>query len=113
MRTTRPVCSLVLIAIVLGSLSAAIAAEPAGSQARRDQLRKTYRDGNYKGAYEGFRRLALDPDDDPLKVGDVVRDALRGWCRCPRQQWDLCPGTRQGAPGQLFERRGPTRRGRR
>ena len=33
-------------------------------------------DGNFKDAYEGFRRLALNKDDDPRKVGDDLRDAL-------------------------------------
>ena len=37
-------------------------------QARRDALMKTYQAGNWKDAYDGLRKLALDPQDDPLKV---------------------------------------------
>jgi len=31
---------------------------------------KQMKDGNWKDAYEGFSRLALDPADDPAKVGE-------------------------------------------
>src|SRR5207253_1686576 len=37
--------------------------------AKRDSLMKAYTAGNYKDAYDGLRKLALDPQDDPLKVG--------------------------------------------
>ena len=45
------------------------AAEPQDNTMQREQLLKTFRAGNYKDAYEGFRKLALDPKDDSRKVG--------------------------------------------
>jgi uncharacterized protein YfaS (alpha-2-macroglobulin family) len=38
-------------------------------QQRRDRLVRAHKDGNYKVAYEGLRKLALDSKDDPKKVG--------------------------------------------
>jgi len=62
---------------LLGVASGDIVGEPAGNQARRDQFHKAFRDGNYKDAYEGFRKLALDPGDDPLKVGEDLEMATQ------------------------------------
>ena len=42
-------------------LAVAGAAEPKDITMQRDQLLKTFQAGNYKDAYEGFRKLALDP----------------------------------------------------
>ncbi|MBN2024823.1 MAG: alpha-2-macroglobulin [Pirellulales bacterium] len=36
--------------------------------ARRETCRKAYENRNYKDAFEGYRRLALDPADDPAQV---------------------------------------------
>ncbi len=47
---------------------------------QRKKLHKTYQDGNYKDAYEGFRKLALDPENNPKKVGsdlDMATNCLR------------------------------------
>src|SRR5437764_7706177 len=44
--------------------------------ANRDDLVKTYKAGNYKDAYDGLRKLALDPKDDPLKVRDDLNLAI-------------------------------------
>jgi uncharacterized protein YfaS (alpha-2-macroglobulin family) len=38
-------------------------------QEQRTRLTKAANDGNFKDAYEGLRKLALDPKDDPLQVG--------------------------------------------
>jgi uncharacterized protein YfaS (alpha-2-macroglobulin family) len=38
-------------------------------QQRRDRFVRMHKDGNYKTAYEGLRKLALDPKDDAKKVG--------------------------------------------
>ncbi|MFH0924912.1 MAG: MG2 domain-containing protein [bacterium] len=45
-------------------------------QEQRDKYSKLYNDGNYKDAYEGFSQLALDPNDDPLKVGEDMNKAV-------------------------------------
>jgi uncharacterized protein YfaS (alpha-2-macroglobulin family) len=41
------------------------AEKPAAS---RESLMKAHANGNFKDAYEGLRKLALDPNDDPKKV---------------------------------------------
>jgi hypothetical protein len=46
------------------------------TQARRDNLQKAYQAGNYKDAYEGLRQMALDPADDPARVGDDMNTAV-------------------------------------
>ena len=65
----RMLCVLVLVGMVVGSVAWMGAEEPGASQARRKQLVEMMQAGNYKEAYEGFRKLALDPADDPLQVG--------------------------------------------
>jgi uncharacterized protein YfaS (alpha-2-macroglobulin family) len=45
------------------------AADKPSQQAQREALTKTFQAGNYKDAYTGFRKLALDSNDDPLQVG--------------------------------------------
>ncbi len=72
----RFVCCSVLAGIVLGNFATAQAADPA-NQAQRELLLKTEKQGNYKDAYEGFRKLALDPNDDPRKVGEDLDSATR------------------------------------
>lgn len=42
----------------------------------RDALMKLHRDGNFKDAYEGLRKLALDPNDDPAKVSQDLRTGI-------------------------------------
>src|ERR1700726_4071487 len=58
------------VALTLAAaLSGLFAAEPPSPQGQREALMKTYQAGNYKDAYDGLRRLALDPNDDPVQVG--------------------------------------------
>ncbi len=38
-------------------------------QSQREQAYKSYQQGNYKDAYEIYRKLALDPNDDPRLAG--------------------------------------------
>ena len=33
-------------------------------------MKKAFQAGNYKDAYDGLRKLALDPNDDPRQVGE-------------------------------------------
>ena len=54
-----------------------IAMEQPQNQPQRDALQKVFQAGNYKDAYEGFRKLALDPTGNPLKVGDDLRAAVQ------------------------------------
>jgi uncharacterized protein YfaS (alpha-2-macroglobulin family) len=51
-------------------------AEEAPATDQRGKLMKAHRDGNYKDAYEGLRKLALDPKDDPKLVGKDLTTAI-------------------------------------
>src|ERR1700729_1403691 len=54
--------------------------KPAEQKESREKLTKAARDGNYKVAYEGLRKLALDPKDDPKQVAgglDLAIDRLQ------------------------------------
>jgi uncharacterized protein YfaS (alpha-2-macroglobulin family) len=53
------------------------AADPPSPQERHDQLSKTMKAGNFKDAYEGFRKLALDPNDDHKQVGQDLEMAIQ------------------------------------
>ena len=63
-------------AVLVGTLALAAAvtwsfgAQKSPQQERREALTKAANAGNYKDAYDGLRKLALDPKDDPEKVGD-------------------------------------------
>ncbi len=36
----------------------------------RDKLQKLVQEGNFKDAFEGYRKLLLDPQNDPRLVGE-------------------------------------------
>ena len=55
------------------AVSCLIAAEPPG----RDSLMKQFQAGNFKDAYEGLRKLALDPKCDPGKVSTDLTTGLQ------------------------------------
>ncbi len=68
------------LAVLIG-ISAFLAAlglaESADPPVTRDELQKTFKAGNFKDAYEGLRRLALDPQDDPRLVGEDLKLAVQ------------------------------------
>ena len=60
------------VSLVAAALVAFTAA-PAGAEGhrkQRDRASKHYSDGNYKDAYELYRKLALNQDNDPALVGN-------------------------------------------
>lgn len=65
-----------LIAAMLLS-SAVSSAAPSDTRDMRRQMQETYNQGNYKDAYAGYRKLALDPQDDPRQVGDDLNMAVQ------------------------------------
>src|SRR5262245_50109877 len=71
-------CSAVGLTVFLWFGATAGKVWPADSspQSDRDRYQKLYDDGNYNDAYEGFRKLALDANDDPLRVGADLNMAL-------------------------------------
>jgi uncharacterized protein YfaS (alpha-2-macroglobulin family) len=65
--------------ILTAAIGWKLSAEPVTAEEQREILAKKYKDGNYKEAYDGLRKLALDPKDDPLKVSwdlDTAIDCL-------------------------------------
>ncbi len=63
---------LVGLVLLVGLAAAGLAAWARKGRAchlRGKRLPRTFREGNFKDAYEGFRKLALDPADDARKVG--------------------------------------------
>jgi uncharacterized protein YfaS (alpha-2-macroglobulin family) len=56
---------------------ASFAAAPANDDSLRKQMQQEYEKGNYKDAYEGFHKLALDPQNDPRLVGHDVTMAVQ------------------------------------
>src|SRR5581483_2758686 len=52
-------------------------AAPASQDQLRQTAQKAQQAGNYKDAYELFRKLALDKDDDSLKVGEDLTNGLQ------------------------------------
>ena len=67
--------------LVLSTTISKVWPADASLSAERDRYQKLYDDGNYKDAYDGFRKLTLDATDDPLRVGSDLDMALN----CLRQ----------------------------
>jgi uncharacterized protein YfaS (alpha-2-macroglobulin family) len=56
------------------TLPTSASAQTKSSDSDRAKYQKQYDNGNYKDAYEGFRKLALDSNDDPMHAGaDLTR----------------------------------------
>src|SRR4051794_40371800 len=53
---------------------------------QRTKLTKAYNDGNFKVAYEGLKKLALDPKDDPALVGKDLELAITSLYRLGRTE---------------------------
>lgn len=72
-----------LVRLVLGSLfllgvvaAGAFSQAPSGEELRATS-QKAMNDGNFKDAYEGFRKLCLDPKTDPLAVPNDLNMAVQ------------------------------------
>jgi len=75
MKRTRHLA--LLAVVVLTSVAVVYAAGLTGeAKIGRDQAIKLHKDGNYKEAYEAFAALALDPGDDPMKVGQDLHHGV-------------------------------------
>lgn len=68
----------IVLGVTLSLLSAAVWLIAANRTATpsRDALRKAFHAGNFKDAYEGLHKLALDPQDDPTEVSQGLTMAL-------------------------------------
>jgi uncharacterized protein YfaS (alpha-2-macroglobulin family) len=67
---------LVIVLTLAAAGTLLVAAEPLSAQQRRESMMQTYRAGNYKDAYEGLRKLALDPQADRALVGSDLDTAV-------------------------------------
>src|SRR2546429_180116 len=68
-----------MLTVVLITSLVAVSRLSAGAPSiaeQRSKLTKAFDDGNYKIAYEGLRKLALDPKNDPLLVGKDLELAV-------------------------------------
>ena len=63
------------LVLILGSVWVA-AAEKTASQSQRPEFEKAMKDGNFRDAYDGFRKLALDPNNDSAQVSGDLRKGI-------------------------------------
>ena len=79
MNLARMSAVLVPATILLGVLTMGNgnAIEPRPNPSQRQQFQKRFQEGNYKEAYDGFRKLALDPNDEPRQVGQDLQMAVQ------------------------------------
>ncbi len=49
----------------------------ASREGDRKRMQDAFKQGNFKDAYEGFRKLTLDPKDDPQRVGSDLNMAVQ------------------------------------
>ncbi len=60
--------------LVAGLAAATISATP-NEKAARETAQKNVKDGNWRDAYDGYRKLALDPKSDPKMIGSYLQQA--------------------------------------
>ena len=63
-----------LLVLALAASRGVSADKPSGTD--RAKYQKLYNDGNFNDAFDGFRKLALDSQDDPLQVGSDLEQAI-------------------------------------
>ena len=68
----RLLLGLVSILLLAAGSTGVFSSEAAGPPART-ALRKMMKDGNFKEAYDGMRKLTLSAEVDPKQVGPVMR----------------------------------------
>ena len=87
---------LLAVAIVVGLVGAwRLTAGAPSLDEQRAKLTKAYADGNFKVAYEGLRKLALDPKNDRILVGNS---------KAGRHRWTGSPTLVCGNPSAGFPR---------
>src|SRR5438093_1225527 len=77
--------SVLAVALVVAGLGAwRLTAGAPSIEEQRTKLTKAYNDGNFKVAYEGLKKLALDPKNDPKLVGSDLELAITSLDRLGR-----------------------------
>ena len=67
-RTKRQILILGIALLMVASVGRRLAAQAPSLQEQRGKLTQAFQAGNYKEAYEGLRKLALDAKDDPQQI---------------------------------------------
>jgi uncharacterized protein YfaS (alpha-2-macroglobulin family) len=67
----------VVAALGVGIVCWVVAADAPSFQERHNSLMRNFQAGNFKDAYDGLRKLALDPKADPSQVGEVLNTAVQ------------------------------------
>jgi uncharacterized protein YfaS (alpha-2-macroglobulin family) len=76
---------LLVVALTLGLVGVwRLTAGTPSIEQQRTKLTKAYNDGNFKVAYDGLRKLALDPKNDPTLVGKDLELAINSLYRLGR-----------------------------
>src|SRR5688572_7181349 len=83
MRTLKRWTGVALGVLALGTGVWLFAGEP-NEASRRERANKAFRAGNFKDAYEDYRRLVLDPKADARKVGADLYQGIRSLQRLGR-----------------------------
>ena len=68
MSTGRLLLPVILTGFIWSTIDMTHAAERPGKPPSRERAQKLFKDGNFNDAYQAYRRLSLDPDDDPRQV---------------------------------------------
>src|SRR5258708_884030 len=76
MRAVKNWKLLAIAALALGAGAYLVAQEPNQNE-RRERAIKAMQAGNFKNAYEDFRKLALDGEDDKMLVGNDLVQGLQ------------------------------------
>src|ERR1700693_4508659 len=77
--------SVLAVALIVAGLGVwRLTAGGASIEEQRTKLTKAYNDGNYKVAYDGLRKLALDPKNDKTLVGKDLEIAINSLIRLGR-----------------------------
>ena len=64
------------VILIAGLAFATLSAAP-NEKAARETAAKHVKDGNWRDAYDGYRKLALDPKSDPKQIGHYLNQATR------------------------------------
>src|SRR5438067_2450621 len=73
MSKMKKISVLAVALLVVGIGVWRLTAQQGSNEEQRTKLTKAYNDGNFKVAYDGLRKLALDPKNDPkLELAQAV-----------------------------------------
>ena len=66
-----------LAIFLLGLMAVGVFSQAPSPAELRARSQKLMKDGNFKDAYDGFRKLSLDPKDDPRQVSQDLTSAIQ------------------------------------